>query len=252
MNGLTSRRARANHRSLLQLPPPPRSADSSRKCSGGIGVSWTACAVEPTDISVDFPPHVLVLGPECLRQIHPARALAWLRAGRRTLLVCGSHLPTSDLERWMPLLETRCVDPARLGEVLDDVVRRHSEGGVRRLLEPGDWLPAPPQGRHADFVLRAAALLTRLTPVHDIRLWSSLAGAEYSTFWRRVKLATGLSPSRLALEYVLAYWTHARNAGDSATDIAACLGYSDASALGHALCRARSRPGRPADAERTG
>lgn len=181
---------------------------------------------------------VLVLGEAGLRRADRDALAGWLAAGGRRLLLCAERLDPALLNGWSSLFSAM-VRPEGLGGELERLGRQLRLPLRPWPVEPACWLPVPPPSD--PFLAHALCELARGPVVHDLDAWADRCGLKLRQLREELRKATGLLPRELLSHYLLAQAEAADRAGVSRADLAALLGYADASGLGHALQRARAR-----------
>ena len=200
---------------------------------------WRYVRVRPAEVVHSVPARLLIVGREVLVPVDVEVVRRWSHAHRCRLIVCLATCETSAFAPWQGL--GILVGPEKLSKTIEQCARELDLGLVRWPLEPHEWLPSgariPPLGSFAALALRC---LPDVYPIHDIEAWCLASNSSYSRLWRALRDEVGLAPRDVYLAFVSAQVAAADSAGESRSEVARMLGYADASALGHAVLRARS------------
>lgn len=191
--------------------------------------------VRARDIDRSRAATLLVVDGVALPELEPDLARRWLQGNRRRLLLCADAWATEAIRPWMDFGPRAFVTPGNLDAVVDRIEYEEEAGLLRFVLLPEEWLPGPMPDRPT--AAEAIRALPSVHPVHDIGAWAASVGLSSGGLWSALKSSVGLSPTRLGRCYVRAMVRTCEAQGVTRVDAALMLGYSDASALNHALAR---------------
>ena len=189
--------------------------------------------LRPRDVPKACKAPILAIATAALGEVAPEPVECWLRRGRRLLAICGDQWSSDSVARWREHGHGTVLREAEIDVGLDGLCRRVEAGLARYLVTPQSLLPVghQPSRRLLDIV--TALGLTH--PVHHVEQLAERSGMSRSHLVHVTRKELGCTPTTLCQMYVLLQASRAAVDGVSRADVAVMLGYSDTSALAHAL-----------------